>query len=190
MQYIQLVRFSDICSNAMLDVIDDVYCKSYFIGAEGIVINLTLNRNKKLFRYFLNEQLTAMTNYGKVPIITNTCRPWDNWRQNERGRAVRASKYVILDDSVRIDTKCLERLVDSCWKDISKNHRILQFEEIDTFDIHEIAINIIGERFVTDVRPEFRIIEDSNYMYDHTLPKEIPLYLYQEVATGINSINV
>jgi len=191
MQYINLINFADLCSNAFLKIIDDVYNKSYFLQ-DGIVVDMSDTRNKKLLTYLIEEDLKSQYNYGKVRILINTCKPWNNWRKEARGAAVKANKFTVLDDSILVDTLRLEKAIESTWNTYKNNSLCHTIESIqmDTFDISTLITNMLGSPFISQYKADYLILQDSNYLYDHTLPLHIPNYLYQEVERDLININL
>jgi hypothetical protein len=190
-KYIELVNFIDLCASAFLNIIDDAYNKAYYTPNGDIVIDFDA-RTMKLFHCCIEETLKTSKSYGKIQVFYGTCRPWNNWRKEARGRAVRSMKYSVADDSILVDITRLERAIDFEWQKYSENAARFTIEnaEIDSYDLELIITDIIGRDFTSNYYCAFQIITDLNYLYDHTVPKVIPNYLYQEVERYLTNLKL
>lgn len=107
--------------------------------------------------------------YGKQNIIINTCKPMMNWRQTDRGCAIRSYKYKLTDESVYVDLIKFNQFVDMVFNKLPKLNlnkvsqdyignndlskcifqnkvKYIQFDNIDIIDarviMHQLLTNI------------------------------------------------
>jgi hypothetical protein len=115
----------------------------------------------------------------------NTCKPWDNWRQEQRGSAIRAHRYNIVDSSILIDNRRLELFLDNYWQkcQIDPNIHYVDHKEIDASDYEKIILTLIGPSFVMIPDHRYLTISDANFEYMRNLQDDIPDYLKSEVQT-------
>jgi hypothetical protein len=188
MKYIKLVNFVEISSAAFLAVIDDVYDKTIYVQGK-IVIDMSHPRVKKVFDYSIDQEIQKhLVGFGDVQIFINTCRPFDNWRKEERGSAIKACKYTPADDSVLVNKKKLEAMLDRYWARYKKkySHKIfLENKELDSIDLESIVKSTVGQSFVSGLPNRFLAIKDSNYQYARGLQEQIPDYLTLQIETTL-----
>lgn len=193
MKYIKLVNFVDICSNSFLKVIDDVYDKAYFVQ-DQILINLDTPRIKKLLEYHTQENLKQrLRGYGEIKIVINTCRPWDNWRKELRGSAIKASKFTVTDSSLIINNRRLEIELDKIWRStqlIFNNVHFIEHPHLDSFDLDLLINARIGANFISTNNNRFLTIQDSNQQYLRNLQDTIPDYLVSEVERSLVNLGL
>jgi hypothetical protein len=78
--YIQIIDLSLLNFIDYLEVIED----SYQINSDG-QLHLNLNaKNKKILTGFIINNINNNMQIGANNIIINTCKPMQNWRQNDR----------------------------------------------------------------------------------------------------------
>ena len=193
MKYVKVSNFVDVASGAFLNVINDIYDKIYYTDQEKIPIDITDNRIKKLFEYYLNEEIRkTKRGYGEVRILINTCKPWDNWRKEQRGSALRATKFNIVDQSILVNKNKMENFLDLYWNRCQFDPSIhyVNHNEIDAFDYEQIIVNLIGKSFVKLPNKRFLTISDANSDYIRSLQYDIPDYLKLEVENNFRKLNL
>jgi hypothetical protein len=193
MKYVKVSNFVDIASAAFLNVVNDIYDKIYYSDQEKIPIDITDPRSKKLFEYYLNEEIRkTKRGYGEVRILVNTCKPWDNWRKEIRGSAIRATKFNVVDQSILINNRKLETFLDQYWNrcQIDPGIHYLSHSEVDAFDYEIVITKLIGKSFVKLPNHRFLTISDSNSEYIRGLQDSIPGYLYTEVESNFRELNL
>jgi len=183
MQYIRLVNFVDICSNAFLHVLDESVNN---IDRKG---NLAININRKtasVFNYYLSEEILRCKRGGTITMFFNTCRPALNWRKMSE---ILPPKYFVNDESVLVNPNKLELLIDSQWELICRNKQTttLIMNVMDSIDIENVACDCIGKSFIAPVDTSFKILCDGNKIYHDSLLLEIPDYLNNEMKIQLRT---
>lgn len=193
MKYVKVSNFVDVASTAFLNVVNDIYDKIYYSDQEKIPIDITDVRTKKLFEYYLNEEIRkTKKGFGEVRILVNTCKPWDNWRKEQRGSAVRATKFNVVDQSLLIDKRKLETFLDLYWNrcQIDPTIHYVDHEELDVADYQKIITNLIGKTFVQLPNARFLTLSDSNMEYTRSLQYDIPDYLKLEIESNFRKLKL
>lgn len=192
------INFIHIVDISLLNFIDyfEVIEDSYQIIDDKFYINLN-TKNKKILTAFILNNLNDAIQYGKINVIVNTCTPMMNWRQKQRSKAIRSYKYLINDNSVKIDLiklnqfldKLFERLpdyniniikkeyekMDTSLDFIDLNHlqiignvKFIEFERIDNYDIFPIIKTLFSNLgSLTFDIINYNILTDGNYVYEH-----------------------
>lgn len=173
---IQIINYTEVCSNALLAIIDnnESSIKKLDDGRYEIIIDRNF---KTLIDFYIKSFCKNHQQFGKKTVFVKTCRPMNNWRQEERGSAIKASRYHITDvDSFVIDKIQLENILEKSWTTISNKLKQFQFIEcpsVDFIDICYIIKNFIID--VTIVPSHFYFIRDINneYMHMEKIPNRI-----------------
>jgi len=183
MQYIRLVNFIDVCSNAFLYILDE---SVDHIDRKG---NLTVNITRKItqmFNHYINEEVYSYKHSGQVVIFYNTCRPALNWRKSSN---ILPPKYFVNDETVLVHQTKLDAMIDNQWNMVlkNKNYKTIGSNVMDTLDIEESATHIIGSSFLSSNDQSFKILCDGNKIYHDSLLFEIPDYLNNEMKIQLRT---
>lgn len=186
--YIYIVDLSLLNYVDYLDVIEDAY---QINDKQQFCLNLN-SKNKKILTEFIINNINNNIQYGKQNIIVNTCKPMQNWRQHQRGNALRSYKYKIIDDSICVDMIKFNQFIDNLFNKIqhinlnkilkgkTDNHDIqlslqnkvkfLEFENLDIVDVITILnklLNNIGSVNYNTLNYNNIIVIDGNCEYIH-----------------------
>jgi len=166
---VQLINYVDICSNALLSIIDN---DNIEIIKTDDVYNINIdNDTKTLLKFYIESYCNNNYHYGKHNIIINTCRPYDNIRRDERGSAIKSTKYTLSEpDNFSIDKQKLEVFLDSCWSKLSKNldkFVWISHDRLDVFDITCIIKDCLEPNPILINPTHYFFLRDSNNDYTH-----------------------
>jgi hypothetical protein len=188
MSNIQIVNFVEVCSNALLAIVDN---EESFEKIDN-VYNININKRfKDYISFYINSNLKNCRMFGYKTIIVNTCKPFDNWRKDERGCPIRGQKYALTDtDSFSIDKIKLENILENEWKKVKKKEKDFIFLNFNTVDYID-AVSIIKKELLTNVciKPtHFFMIRDINIEYMHL--GNISKSIYSEVEIKLRTNNL
>jgi len=180
----QIINYSDVCSNALLAIIDND--EATLEQTDDDVYTIIVDKNlRDVLNYHVKNLCKGHFQYGKKNIIVNTCRPYDNWRQDERGSIIRAAKYALTDPHV-FDVDCgkFEKVLDTMWlshiKELNRfkfiYHKHLDFYDI-VFIMEKHCENVVVIPF------HYFVLVDVNREYVHHA--EIPRRLEIEVESEL-----
>jgi len=158
--------YVDICSNALLFALNDLYIPdsepSAYMDLDG--------GGGELLRYYISLQLKDEYHYGSHNMVVNTCLPADNWRGEERGGGVGDPRFVLTDESVGLDQEAVNKILNKEWSILcEKGHGSYHFiyhNNLDIFDLTTILSRILGCKPV--IRPyKYLLLKDGNVEYIH-----------------------
>ena len=167
--YHKIINFIEAASTAILNTIDNHDC--LIENPDG---NYFLDLDKKtqdILKFYIEDHLLSEYYFGKKNIVINTCRPFDNWRQKQRGSSIKAPKYSPSDTSILVNNQKLEYFLDKTFdnlKNCKKKFILISNKSLDTFDLTYIIEKIIGID-CTYRQPNYYILKDSNrdeYVHD------------------------
>lgn len=160
--YIKIIDLSLLNLLDYSDIGDEKY--SYFDdNINKIVIDLNSN-SKKLLEGFIINNINNELYYNRTNIILNTCNPIKNWRQYERGNALKVNKCVIKDDSIYIDEIKLNTFINSIFEKIPSKTAILVKKEISFLNNKRILSSNVSIPVLND---EIKFLEFENIdLYD------------------------
>lgn len=192
---INYIKIVDVSLLNLLDYSDisEYQYSHYDENMNKIVIDINAE-SKKLLEGFIINNINNELYYNRINIIVNTCNPMKNWRQYERGKALRINKCEILDDSIFIDELKLNSFLNSIFEKLpnkeatlvkkinfknnsissnisiplNNNIKFLEFNEIDYYDVNTILkhyLSNIGN--LLTIEPNYIIIKDGNMNYSH-----------------------
>lgn len=174
---VQIVNYTEVCSNALLAIVDNdsTNIKYHDDGRYEIIID---NQFKSLIKFYVKSFCKNYRQFGVKTVVIKTCRPMNNWRQEERGSAIKACRYFVTDiDSFLIDKYKLEGLLENCWSSLQKELKEFSFIECNSVDF--IDITQVLKEFIMDsviIHPtHFYFLRDVNteYMHMYNIPKRI-----------------
>lgn len=143
---------------------------------------------------FIIDNINNNIQYGKQNIIINTCKPMMNWRQLDRGCAIRSYKYKLSDESIYVDKIKFNQFVDTVFdklpklnlnkvskdyignRDLSKcifqnKVKYMQFDNIDIFDarlvMHQLLAKLGTVNVFNSIDCSGILVEDGNCEYAH-----------------------
>lgn len=171
-----VINYIDLCSNAFLSLLNNDEANIEYDDNTRLILTPHV---KQLIQFYIKSHLNDSFNWGKFNIVVNTCKPMNNWRKEERGKAIRETKYVLVDETLfDVDMVKLERLFDKTWNDLKKEKKFifLSIENIDTFDLVHILCKKINHKIKTQPYHHF-VIKDVNneYLHHDTIPDDILL---------------
>lgn len=178
----KIINYVEVCSNSLLATFDSVNQK---YDANG-KLYLDLDRSaREILEFHIKSNLKNERHFGYKNIILNTCRPYNNWRQHERGSVIKACKYAFSDETVTADKQKLEHFLDKLWNQFEtefKEFTLLSSSELDLQDLQTAVEKNIGIDCLS-VPPYYYILKDSNIEYEH---KELlPAHIINEVETKL-----
>ncbi len=163
----QIINYTEICSNALLSILDNDEYKSLKNGRYEIPIN---KKFKEEFTFYIISYYKSYFQFGVNNILINTCRPYDNWRKEERGAPIRSPKYSLTDpDIFSIDKIKLETLLEKVWKSIfikEKNIICISHNELDYFDLTMVIKELLP--YIIIHPTHYYCLRDINNDYIHT----------------------
>ena len=197
MKYISIINYSEILSEALLNVLDS----SCLNDEEIILLNLKNKNNKDIFKQTLDRSIKNVlsNNFGKVNILIKSCKPYNNWRKELRGHALKAYTYSLIDNEIRYDKRHLDSFIMSQYKKLTKNktqvNKIFHLaqDELDYLDIKNVIKYFVGENFISEYKSSYNILEDNNLNYIHRVNSEIvkiPEYLFSYMKFKLNEFGV
>lgn len=202
MQLFNIIDYLYIVDLSLLNYIDylDVIEEGYHTNEnQQFCLNLS-GKNKKILIEFIINNINNNIQYGKQNIIVNTCKPMQNWRQQQRGNALRSYKYKVIDESIYVDLIKFNQFVDKVFDkiqhinlnkllkgttndksiEISLDNKVkfLEFDNIDIIDIITILnklLNSIGSVNYNTLNYNNIIVIDGNcdYIHNSVCPDEI-----------------
>jgi len=185
LKFVKVINFIEIASKSLLDTIDYCFDCNYYneLGFDNIIIDLTKDKTLEFLKDSVMSNLKRLEEFGKRHLIINTCSPYSNWRQKNRGKPIRSTKYNIVDSSVHINSKHLDNLLNKIWNLLKTNstYILLSHPALDISDINLIVADKIGSEFLIQEPTSFLILADGNFNYQRQNIKEIPDYLVQEI---------
>ena len=177
----KVINYIDIVNKAMLDSLDS-YDDKCIIQDK---IYLDLNKEfQKLLEFYMISNLKNETYFGKQNIIISTCKPYNNWRKELRGHAIKSNKFKLTDKSINTNTIKLDNILDKIYNNLKntfKTNIFIDNEKMDIFDII-LAFN----RLLPGYKPSkasYYIIEDGNIEYIHN--NMLPDYLLNELESKL-----
>lgn len=180
--YVQVIDYNELCSNAFLGIVDNVELRKS--EKDRYIIDLNDKVTTQLLKYYIKSFCKSTHQFGTKNIIFNSCAPFNNWRKEERGSAIRAAKYALTDpDSFEIDKGKLEQMLNKIWyKDLKQNKEFENFSfiELNTIDFFDFII-VLKHFFnkINLVPTHYYFLRDVNNEYMHTF--DIPLYIRMHV---------
>lgn len=199
MQSYNFINFIKVVDLSLLNFIDYVNYTSEYNEETLLFSNdlnqLEINLNpqcRKLLTSLILNNINNALHYGKTNIVINTCKPMQNWRQYNRGSAVRSYKYIIQDESIAFDIIKFNQWLDRLYKhlpklniknfntdflqnsilnniDIYKNNvKYIEFNDIDVFDAYKLLETYLKHsgQLSFDLL-QYNIISDGNHEYSH-----------------------
>lgn len=160
--YIKIVDLALLNLLDYSDIGDEKY--SYFDdNINKIVIDLNPN-TKKLLEGFIINNINNEIYYNKTNIILNTCNPMKNWRQYERGKALKLNKCVVKDDSIYIDEIKLNAFINSIFEKIPLRTAVLVKKELSFFNNGKVLSSSVS---IPALKDEIKFLEfESIDLYD------------------------
>ena len=165
MKNVVLVNYIELISKSLID----------FLNLNTVPLNhkekytISLNqKNQKQLTFFLESQLKNSMFFGKETVIINTCEIQENWRCNViEDSMVNIPKYKIIDDSVWLDVKALNKFYDNLFNQLKNKYKrsiFIQMENIDSLDLIVLSKKLINVDFFKE--NVYTIIEDGNKIYN------------------------
>lgn len=169
-----LINYLKIIDLSLLNLFDymDIENSQYVLDSKGRII-LNLNpKTRDLLETLLISNINNSIYYNKVNIIVNTCLPKDNWHNIEQIIDKPGQKYIVIDDSIYVDTIKMNMFFDNFFKKIEKNNifgnkrtsialsnnvKFICFKSIDIYDTFYIVNSILSN---------FGIIKKDNFNYN------------------------
>lgn len=169
MGYYNIVNYIDICSNALLAIIDNDECIIERIdNIDNIIIN---NKLKQLLFFYIKSFIKEKHCYGKQNILLNSCNPFENFRKNENDITLTQPKYEIADKQYfNIDLQLLEKILEKIWyklrtDDLLGRFIFLSHKNIDIVDFINIMRIYIDNLYID--KCHYFFLEDKNNEYLH-----------------------
>lgn len=163
--YIKIIDLSLLNLLDYSDIGDEKY-SYYDDNVNKIVIDLNPN-TKKLLEGFIINNINNELYYNRTNIIVNTCNPMKNWRQYERGKAVRLNKCVVKDESIYIDEIKLNSFINSIFEKIPSKTAVLVKKDLSWFGNEKIISSNIS---IPIVKENIKFLEFENVdLYDAAL---------------------
>jgi hypothetical protein len=185
---IKIIDYVEMCSVALLATFDQIERKYDANDRLYLELNKT---NKEILQFNILSTIRGEYYHGYKNMIINTCRPYDNWRKDKSGKAIKAVKYSLNDEMLYIDKQKLEYFLDSLWKKLSKklqyNYILLNNHRVDLIDMQHIVQEIVGVELINS-SSYYHILKDSNIEYVHT--GNIPKYILDEVEIELRRNNL
>lgn len=169
MSYFNVINYIDVCSNALLAMIDNDEC---IIDRVDDIDTIQIDNNFKKFIYFyIKNFINDKHSYGKQNIILNSCKPFENFRSNENDNKITQSKYNLVDKQFfNIDNSKLEVILDKVWDKLKNDGLMGKFifisnKRVDIFDIISIMRIYINNLSID--KCHYFMLEDTNNEYLH-----------------------
>lgn len=166
-----IINYLKIVDLSLLNLLDysDIGEEKYSYYDENtnkIVIDLNSN-TKKLLEGFIINNINNEIYYNRTNIIINTCNPMKNWRQYERGKALKLNKCIIKDDSIYIDEIKLNTFINSIFEKIPSKTAVLIKRNLSFYNNGKILSANVS---IPTVKDEIKFLEFENIdLYDAEL---------------------
>ena len=185
MSYNNIINYIDICSNALLAIIDNDECIIEKIDDKD---NIYIDNNfKKIFYFYIKTFINDKFSYGKQNIIINSCKPYENFRQIENDNKITLPKYNLTDKQYfNIDLQCLEGYLDKVWDKLKNDDMLGKFiflsnNRVDIVDMINIMRQYIS--YLSIDKCHYFMLEDTNneYLHYNNIDKDILLEVETEL---------
>lgn len=186
---VQLISYGDIVSSCFFKLYDYAYEKN-MLHHNQLIVDLNDGR---LVKYFTNQLNNHLEKYSTTKtLIIGTCDPYTNWRYTDKDFShVTHSKYTITDrENVIINQGSLNNVLDRCWDRLSKEYYILEFDDIDSFDVKTVAIEYFGANFISVYHPEYKAVDDVNRWFHQSCKIGIVPYIKGQVVTALKMMEL
>lgn len=164
---VHIFNYTEICSLSLSSLVDVMDIQP--VNGK-IFIDMRKSEVKEVLEYYLKSFVCSQYHFGYRNVMLGTCRPFDNWRKNERGASIRASKYALTEpENFDIDANSLEIFLDRKFKSISKqsNMCFISMPELDYFDMVMLMKEALPH--VTVHPTHYYFLRDMNNDYMHTM---------------------
>jgi len=185
---LKVQSYINCVSHSLLALID-----AHNSSKDNIFITLTKDEQEFL-RYQIISNIKNNIQFGYKNILIRSCSPKNNWRANDRGKAIKSFKILIDKDSsnyIKMDISKFEYFLNQFWiKKIPKlipNIALIDDISMDTTDILKCINNIFPyDGFIND--QYYNILLDGNKDYSHD--KKIPEYLQFNIQQKLRGYNL
>jgi hypothetical protein len=185
---INLIDYTDIASNALLLLLDELAQ----IQRNKLLVKLTKDEKEYLVAK-IEELIADEIKFGHMNFIVATCYPANNWRR-ERSQETPLNKYILNDDSVKIDLHKLDKFLDKTFEKLKATNTINNRYYISNYHIDSCDLSTYlrckWEFDDIDYTTYNYILDDVNknlFCHNCQCISEAPGFVLCEVDTLLNS---
>lgn len=186
MNYINIIDVNDIISDALIEVVNDIY--ETVVCDEFLYVDIV--KHKKSYKKYIDRFLENHKPLnGQINIIYVQCQPKQYWRQNDDA----LNRFYVNDRFIKINSQKFEEITIEYLLKISKKHKNTFFifsENMNSYEIKTCIYKIIGKQFLNCNKFGHNNLVEDNNLIQNNLQVEIPNYLILNLETYFREIKL